>query len=265
MTMKRGAQNKRVRRLQKRLADAGHEITADGVFGPQTEAAVRAFQESEGLLVDGIAGPRTLKALDGVRDARDLTEADIRKAADRLNVDVATVHAVAEVESRGDGFFKDGRPALLFERHIMKRQLSENGINPEPYQEQRPDLVNSKPGGYLGGVKEHHRLGDASGIHPCAAVESASWGRFQIMGFHWEHLGFASASAFRGAMECGEGEHLQAFASFVLADEAMHAVLKERDWAGFAERYNGPNYRKNRYDEKLKEAYQRHSRAQEES
>ena len=32
----------------------------DGEFGSATEAAVLAFQHSEGLLLDGIAGPRTL-------------------------------------------------------------------------------------------------------------------------------------------------------------------------------------------------------------
>jgi peptidoglycan hydrolase-like protein with peptidoglycan-binding domain len=35
----------------------------DGAFGPATEAVVREFQRRSGLLVDGIAGPRTLTAL----------------------------------------------------------------------------------------------------------------------------------------------------------------------------------------------------------
>jgi len=38
-------------------------ITADGVYGPQTRAAVRSFQRREGLAVDGVAGPATLAAL----------------------------------------------------------------------------------------------------------------------------------------------------------------------------------------------------------
>jgi cell wall-associated NlpC family hydrolase len=38
-------------------------ITADGIFGPQTRRAVRAFQKRHGLLVDGIVGPQTRKAL----------------------------------------------------------------------------------------------------------------------------------------------------------------------------------------------------------
>lgn len=38
-------------------------IRADGIFGPQTRAVVRAFQKRHGLLVDGIVGPQTRAAL----------------------------------------------------------------------------------------------------------------------------------------------------------------------------------------------------------
>jgi peptidoglycan hydrolase-like protein with peptidoglycan-binding domain len=37
-----------------------------GNFGPKTEAAVRAFQRSKGLVPDGIVGPKTWAALDAV-------------------------------------------------------------------------------------------------------------------------------------------------------------------------------------------------------
>jgi len=54
-----GAEGRQVQLLQKTLAG----VKVDGVFGPETEAAVRAFQASRGLAVDGIVGPQTSSAL----------------------------------------------------------------------------------------------------------------------------------------------------------------------------------------------------------
>jgi peptidoglycan hydrolase-like protein with peptidoglycan-binding domain len=38
-------------------------LTVDGIFGPETEAAVKNFQQDNGLTVDGIVGPHTWQAL----------------------------------------------------------------------------------------------------------------------------------------------------------------------------------------------------------
>jgi hypothetical protein len=56
-----------VLKLQQRLVELGYsEVgTTDGVFGKMTEAAIRRFQERNGLEVDGYVGPKTWKALFG--------------------------------------------------------------------------------------------------------------------------------------------------------------------------------------------------------
>lgn len=57
-------QGEAVRDLQQRLlAQAYDSGEADGIFGPQTEQAVREFQEQQGISVDGIVGPRTWSLL----------------------------------------------------------------------------------------------------------------------------------------------------------------------------------------------------------
>jgi peptidoglycan hydrolase-like protein with peptidoglycan-binding domain len=56
-----GSEGRQVELLQKALGG----VKVDGVFGPETEAAVERFQESKGLSVDGIVGPLTSAALRG--------------------------------------------------------------------------------------------------------------------------------------------------------------------------------------------------------
>jgi peptidoglycan hydrolase-like protein with peptidoglycan-binding domain len=53
-----GSEGRQVRLLQAALG-----IPVDGIYGPQTQAAVEEFQASRGLIVDGIAGPQTMAAL----------------------------------------------------------------------------------------------------------------------------------------------------------------------------------------------------------
>ena len=52
--LKRGLRGEPVKRLQEKLG-----VTADGIFGPGTEKALRDYQSANGLGVDGIAGPET--------------------------------------------------------------------------------------------------------------------------------------------------------------------------------------------------------------
>lgn len=60
MLLKRGSRGPEVRDVQRRLGELGYSPgPVDGIFGPRTENAVRAFQRDSGLAVDGIVGPRT--------------------------------------------------------------------------------------------------------------------------------------------------------------------------------------------------------------
>ncbi len=65
-TTKRGAKGTTVRRLQALLTANGYKVSIDGIFGPQTERQLRAFQGKHAKPVDGIAGPITWNALLGL-------------------------------------------------------------------------------------------------------------------------------------------------------------------------------------------------------
>ena len=58
-----GSAGEAVRDLQQNLSALGYPLAADGIFGKDTEAAVRAFQRDHELGADGVAGPRTLAAI----------------------------------------------------------------------------------------------------------------------------------------------------------------------------------------------------------
>lgn len=63
-TLRNGSRGSAVTALQEMLNGLGFESgKADGIFGPKTEAAVKRFQEANGLTVDGIAGEQTLTTL----------------------------------------------------------------------------------------------------------------------------------------------------------------------------------------------------------
>jgi peptidoglycan hydrolase-like protein with peptidoglycan-binding domain len=61
--VQQGAEGHPVRTLQHLLKEHGQNVVVDGIFGPHTEAAVRAVQSSSGIAVDGIVGPQTWPVL----------------------------------------------------------------------------------------------------------------------------------------------------------------------------------------------------------
>lgn len=84
--LRRGARGGEVRALQEMLVWLGHDLAVDGDFGRRTEAALRAFQESAGIEVDGVVGPQTRGALttaqpSGSTEAAETTEVSAEDGA----------------------------------------------------------------------------------------------------------------------------------------------------------------------------------------
>lgn len=76
-TLRKGDSGLTVKWLQEMLLAAGHELgKADGIFGKKTELAVRAFQRASGLVVDGIAGKKTIAALTALDGEQEETPED---------------------------------------------------------------------------------------------------------------------------------------------------------------------------------------------
>lgn len=69
-TIGTGSSGDEVRRIQQILQGQGYNVgPVDGLYGPQTQSAVVAFQKTKGLMPDGIVGPLTWAALQGIPPA----------------------------------------------------------------------------------------------------------------------------------------------------------------------------------------------------
>lgn len=189
-----------------------------------------------------------------------LTEAQIAAQAKALDIEVAALRAVIEVECKGSGFNTDGTPVILFERHVMRQRLIANkrDIDLSLISAERPDLCSKSTGTYGLYSAQHGRLNAAAQYHRDSALESASWGIGQVMGYHWQALGYPSLQTFINAMYKDEASQLDAMCRYIKVNNLVNA-LKNKDWKAFARGYNGAAYAKNSYDVKLGNAYKKWS------
>ena len=180
-----------------------------------------------------------------------LNEQDYLDAADSLGCEVAAIKAVCQVEAPRGGFNPDGSPVTLFEGHKF------HAYTDGRFAALHPDISYPKWTRQFYGKTwqaEQKRLQTAMALDREAALKSASWGKFQIMGFNHKAAGHETIQGFVNAMYKSEREHLMAFVAFVRS-EGLVDEIQRRDWAGFARRYNGPAYAANKYDTKIATAY----------
>lgn len=258
-----GARGEVVKQMQRALGEKlGVNITADGQLGKISQSYLQAYQHSVGLAdekdANGICyGPLTQAKLDPFIQSRYVQLDDMQKAADELGVDLASVRAVTSVEAKEFGFFKNGFPVILFERHKFFKYLTEiRGASfANSIAAMNGDICNAKSGGYLGKEAEIKRLDRAIVINEKAALLSASYGLFQLMGFNYALCGYGNVESFVKDMKASEDYQLAAFVKFVKSQPGLLNALRAKNWARFAELYNGSNYAINQYDVKLADAY----------
>jgi hypothetical protein len=192
-----------------------------------------------------------------------LTDVDYVAAAKLLKCDVAAIKAVAEVESSGDGFLTDGRVKILFEGHQFFKFTKGAYAVSHPticYKKWTSQFYTKGPTADVRGAGELARLAEAMSLNKTAALMSASYGKFQIMGFNFAVAGFVNVDDFYKAMQVSEAEHLTAFCNYIKGN-SIDDELRSHNWAGFAFRYNGEGYKKNQYDTKLAKAHKKYSAA----
>lgn len=236
-------------------------LTLDGDFGAKTEAAVRDYQSSHGLLVSGKVDQGTWESILGSLCRGSITEGDWRKTAEDLGVEVAILKAIHTVETSGKSYLASGYPALLFEAHLFWKYLKAEGKSPESLRGSHPGILSPSwnKSLYKGGQGEVPRVEEAWSISPSAALMSASWGAFQICGFNHKTCGYPSVFEFYRDMWRSESGQLKALAGF-LRGSGIVPAMKSLNFKEIARKYNGPEYSKNGYDVKLQKAYTTHKK-----
>jgi hypothetical protein len=212
----------------------------------------------------------------------------IQSASENLGVEPAAVQAVVEIESSGAPFLPEGSvtpmgfdvsgfPTVQFEGHVFWKYLTKlasppfapagiladperfNGPDGKPLRRELLDSVLYPKQSVIYTLRprpEWDQLITARCVRRDCADMSASWGAFQIMGFNYKACGQSSVQDFVRTMESAEGQ-LRAFVYFLKNNPAVLKALRSKDWTAFAGLYNGPGFRKNNYDEKLRAAYVR--------
>jgi len=183
-----------------------------------------------------------------------LTKESIIQAATDLNVPPAAIAAIAEVEAGPYGaFLKDGKPVILYERHVFARNTRPAG----KYNVTHPDLsspVRTAKYGTL--AAQWVKFDRAAKLDRRSAIRACSFGLFQVLGENAVSLGYSDEEEFFGEMHTGVTAHLEACARFLKVNN-LEDELRAQRWSAVARVYNGPDYADGNYHVKLARAYQR--------
>jgi peptidoglycan hydrolase-like protein with peptidoglycan-binding domain len=93
-----------IKQVQEKLSQAGHEVQADGIMGPKTQAALKEFQEQKGLQASGQLDQQTLAAL-GVSEGG---SASTGSSADKSSSSGASQGASGSQQESGSGSSSQG-------------------------------------------------------------------------------------------------------------------------------------------------------------
>jgi hypothetical protein len=187
--------------------------------------------------------------------AKRLDDIDLPLAGQMIGVGEDEIHAVLDTETLGSGFDASGRPKMLFEPHIFHRLL--RAFRPDALAKAVEQNVAYPSWGMARYPKDSYpRLAIACRIDHDLALQSASWGLGQVMGFNHQLAGYASADSMVMDFMADEENHLKAMIRFIVA-AGLDDDMRRHDWAGFARGYNGAGFARNGYDAKLSASFAR--------
>ncbi|WLH83325.1 N-acetylmuramidase family protein [Pseudomonas sp. FP2338] len=188
-----------------------------------------------------------------------LTEADFQNAAAVLGtgISVNLIKAFATVESGGRSGFGPARlPVIAFEGHIFRKYTQQKYDRAYPFLSY-PYLEKAGPQWWVNNkdqAKAWQTLVAAFTLDQKAALMSASYGMFQIMGFNFALCGYKSVFEFVTAQKLNASQQLMAFVGFCRKTPALLKAMRNKDFTGMARHYNGADY--GDYDRRIRQAFE---------
>lgn len=176
-----------------------------------------------------------------------------KKVSAKFGFNIAVLLAFIEVETGGKGFNTDGKIMIQFEPSWFKKNapFAPSGL----WSVNKVDVQN----------KEWLAFNDAFSKSSDGAMKSTSIGLGQIMGFHFERLGFKTVGAmWDHAKESLENQIWQ-IAKFIDTAPKLKQAILDKDWFTIASIYNGTGfialarkYRREPYNISMKKAYEKY-------
>ena len=227
--------------------------------GDAVQATVNVYLERMRAMVEAERRNRQLMLQSTCDGGMTLTDTDFQNAATQLGngISVNIIKAFATVESGGrSGFGPAKLPVIAFEGHWFRTFTKSIYDQAHPLlsyryvQKAGPQWrVNNKDQ-----VKAWETMTIAFALDQEAALMSASWGMFQMMGFNFASCGYKSVFEFTAALKINAGHQLKAFVGFCSQKPALIKAMKTKDYVGMALNYNGKDY--GDYDRRIKKAYE---------
>jgi len=166
-------------------------------------------------------------------------------------LDPIFLQAVLNVESGGRARAADERMIIRFEAHIFESFLNNPDIFNKYFQIadrqpwKAPQYYRTDPTGdwkmiHTGNQdSEYKALDVARGVASDYAYQSISMGAPQIMGFHYERLGYPTAAHMFRAMDSSDLIQIATYFNFLFADRRLVQAIFDNDFVTFAKIYNG--------------------------
>ena len=173
-----------------------------------------------------------------------INDNDYEIAAKELGIEKEVLMAIAKQESKGSSFQAVKQATILFERHKMYSLLIKKGntkASVDALSIKHPSIVNKNSGGY-NDMTSYDKLKTAKSIDYDCAVQSCSWGKFQVMGFHYANL-YSSPRELEKAMNMCELQQFKYFVLYLKKTNGMVDALKNKNWEGIATLYNGSKWK----------------------